>query len=424
MIETFELFPGVTLRCFPDRRFKQNCLSFQILRPMSESEAAKNALLPAVLLRGTRSHPDLRAITLALDDLYGASVGTLVRRVGDYQTTGLYCGFIDDRYTLEGDQILEPMMAFLQELLLDSCCEAGGFRSDFVESEKKNLISTIESELNDKRAYAMGQMLRQMCQEDSYGIPRLGNQQDVAAITPEALYSHYQKILRESPIDLFYVGNAPARQVADLSRKLFSGIRRNYIPLPPQTAFHGGPGSDHTENMDVAQGKLCMGFVTPITNREPDFVAMQLLNVVFGAGMTSKLFVNVREKQSLCYSIGSSYYGSKGIVTVFAGIDFDKEQQTRGEILRQLDACKSGDISPEELASAKEALLSSLRSTHDSPGSIESYYATTAISGFQLTPGEYMERVYATTVQQLIAAAQKLTLHTTYFLKGTDHDQI
>ncbi len=424
MIETYELFPGVTLRCYPDGRFKQNCLSFQILRPMCKAEAAKNALLPAVLLRGTRSHPDLRAITLALDDLYGASVGTLVRRVGDYQTTGLYCGFIDDRYTLEGDRILEPMMAFLRELLLDSCCEAGGFRKDFVESEKKNLISTIESELNDKRAYAMGQMLRRMCREDSYGVPRLGDPQDVAAITPKALFEHYQKILRESPIDLFYVGNAPAQQVADLTRKLFSGIRRNYVTLPPQAPFHGGAGADHTEQMDVTQGKLCMGFVTPITNRDPDFVAMQLLNVVFGAGMTSKLFVHVREKKSLCYSIGSSYYGSKGIVTVSAGIDFDKEQQTREEILHQLAACKAGDITQEELTSAREALLSSLRSTHDSPGSIENYYATTAISGFRLSPAEYMEKVYATTTDQLIAAAQQLTLHTTYFLKGTDHDQI
>ena len=97
MIETVEILPGVTLRCYTDSRFKQGCLSFQLVRPMVAEEAALNALLPAVLLRGCRKYPDMRAITGRLDELYGASVGALVRRVGDYQTTGLHCGFMEDR---------------------------------------------------------------------------------------------------------------------------------------------------------------------------------------------------------------------------------------------------------------------------------------------------------------------------------------
>ena len=138
MIQTFSLWPGVTLRCVQDGRFKQGCLSVQLVRPMAESEAAMNALLPAVLLRGTRQHPSLRAITLALDDLYGAAVSPLVRRVGDYQTTGLYCGFMDERFALPGDKVLEPMADFLRELLFCSPVEQGGFLSRYVDSEKKN----------------------------------------------------------------------------------------------------------------------------------------------------------------------------------------------------------------------------------------------------------------------------------------------
>ena len=103
MIETITLSPNVTLRCCRDPRFKQGCLSFQLVRPMAAEEAAKNALLPAVLLRGTNAHPNLRAITNRLDELYGAAVSPLVRRVGDYQTVGLFCGFMDDRFALPGD---------------------------------------------------------------------------------------------------------------------------------------------------------------------------------------------------------------------------------------------------------------------------------------------------------------------------------
>ena len=418
MIQTIELLPGVTLRCFPDNRFKQGALSFQIIRPMAREEVALNALIPTILLRGTVHHPDLRSITLRLDELYGAAVGSTVRRIGDYQTTGLTCGFIEDKYALPGDQVLQPMLDFLRELLLEPVLEDGGFCRSFTDSEKKNLISTIESELNDKRAYAMNQMLRAMCKADSYGIPRLGSVEDVRAIDARSAYDHYRRILQTSPIHIFYVGTAPAEEVARLLMPIFQGIPRDYQPLEGQTPFQDAGGGELTEIMDVAQGKLCQGYVTPITIRDPRFPAMQVMNTIFGAGMTSKLFMNVREKLSLCYSIGSGYYGSKGLLTVSAGIDFAREQQTRAEIARQLEAIRSGDISDDELRSAKEALLSSLRSTHDAPGSIEGYYATAALSGLAMTPAEYMDAIRAVTAAQVSQAAKELRLHTTYFLKG------
>ena len=418
MIEKIKLLPGVTLRCFRDDRFKQGCLSIQLVRPMRREEAYKNALISAVLLRGTRNYPDLRAITNRLDDLYGAAASTLVRRVGDYQTVGLYCGFMDDRFAMPGDTVFAPLVDFLREVLLDSALEDDIFRHSFVEGEKKNLIATIESERNDKRAYAMSQLLKIMCREDSFGLPRLGEPEQVASVTAKELYDHYRMILRTSPIHLFYVGSATAQTVADLLRPLFAGLSRQVEPLAPQTGFHPCAGRNETEVMEVSQGKLCMGFTTPITNRTPEFPAMQVLNTLFGAGMTSKLFVNVREKLSLCYSIGSGYYGTKGIVSVSAGIDFDREQQTREEILRQMQACKDGNITPEELTAAKQALLSSLRATHDSPSAIEGYYATAALSGMGMSPAQYMEAVEHVTLEQVVAAANTLTLHSTYFLKG------
>ena len=416
MVETLTLHPGVTLRCFRDTRFKQSCLSVQLVRPMCRQEAAQNALLPAVLLRGCRKYPNLRAITHRLDDLYGASVSALVRRIGDYQTTGLYCAFMEDRFALEGDRILAPMMELLGQLLLDPVTEEDGFSGDFVRSEKKNLISTIESELNDKRAYAAGQLLRHMCREDSFGVPRLGDKECVEAITPAGLYAHYRKILRKSPVELFYVGSADPETVAGLLRPLFAGGER--AALPPQTAFHPCEGSHRSEEMEVAQAKLCMGFTTPITNKTPEFAAMQVFNVLYGAGMTSKLFMNVREKLSLCYAIGSGYYSSKGILTVSAGIDTDKEALTRNEIFAQLDACRTGDFTEGELDAAKEAILSSIRAVHDSPGAIESYYSTSALSGNRYSLQAYRIAVENTTAQQVAEAARSLQLHSSFILKG------
>lgn len=418
MIKTFKLLPGVTLRCFPDTRFKQSGLTVQFVRPMCREEAAMNALLPAILLRGCKAYPDMRDITLRLDDLYGAAVGALVRRVGDYHTTGLSCSFMEDRYTLEGDSVLAPMADFLRQLLLEPVLENGVFDRRYVESERRNLILTIESKLNDKRAYASSQMFDKMCTADSYGIPRLGTKEEVAAITPEGLYAHYCRVLRESPVELFYVGSAQPETVAALLKAVFYGLERQPIPLAPQTGFRDGGKGNYTETMDVAQGKLCMGFVTPITLRHPEFAAMQVFNTLFGAGMTSKLFMQVREALSLCYDISSGYYGTKGILTVAAGIDCQQEQQVRQEVLHQLQACCDGHITQEELTAAKEALGFALRATHDSPGAIEGYYAIAALSGQAMTPAEYLQAVDAVTAEDVASAAKTVTLHTVYFLKG------
>lgn len=418
MIQVFTLSPGVTLRCHTDRRFRQGCLSFQLVRPMDGKEAAMNALLPAVLLRGSARYPDLRHITLRLDDLYGASVGTMVRRVGDYQTTGLYCGFMEDRFALEGDRILLPMLDFLRELLLNPALEGNAFRREYVRSEKKNLISAIESERNDKRVYAGSRLLKNMCKADSFGIPRLGETEWTAKITPSALYRHYRRILRESRTELFYVGSADPEGIARALQTRLAEIDRCYVNLPAQTPFHDAGGSSETEEMETSQSQLCLGFTTPITNQSPQFAAMQVFNTLFGAGMTSKLFLNVREKLSLCYSIGSGYYGAKGILTVSAGIDAAQEERTRTEILRQLQACQAGDITPEELTAAREAVLASLRTVHDSPGAIEGYYATAALSGAERTPEVYRAQVEAVTAEDVIAAAATVKPHSDFFLKG------
>jgi predicted Zn-dependent peptidase len=387
---------------------------------MRREEAALNALIPAVLLRGTVHRPDLRAISLHLDDLYGASVGDLVRRVGDYQAVGFYCSFIDDRFALPGDQVLFPLIDLLKELLLQPLTEGEGFCKAYVEGEKRNFIATIEAQRNDKRYYVSQQMLKKMCAEDSYGIPRLGEKEQMEAIDPVSAYAHYQRILRESPVEIFYVGSAKPEILSEKLKEIFQDINRELITLPPHTPLCNSVGGRYSEDMVITQGKLSMGFVTPITSHQPDFAVMQVFNALFGAGMTSKLFVNIREKQSLCYSIDSGYYSSKGIFTVFAGVDTDKEELVEQEIFKQMESCQRGEITDEELTAAKEFVLSGLRGIYDSPGSIEAYECAAAVIGAALTLEQNREMVQAVTVDQIIEAAKSLRYHTTYYLKGVE----
>ena len=219
MEQKIELFPGVSLRGVTTGRFKSACLSCSFLRPLRRTEAAKNALLANVLIQGTEDHPDLQSISQALDSLYGASLGPLVRKNGDIQTWGFYLSFLEDRFALEGDRVLEPMAELLGEVLLRPRLVEGALDPRYVEREKENLISTIETSLNDKRVYAERQMLGAMCREDSFGIPRLGDAADVAAVTPEELYRHYRQTLGTSQVELFYAGSACLEAVAELLRR-------------------------------------------------------------------------------------------------------------------------------------------------------------------------------------------------------------
>lgn len=414
-------FPGgVTLRCIQDTRFKQGILTVQFVQPMAKETAALNALIPAVLLRGCQGAEDLRKITLQLDDLYGAAVGVLVRRIGDYQTTGLSCSFLDDRFALPGEQVLAPMVAFLEKLLFAPVTENGVFSTEFVESEKKNLISSIASQLNNKRAYASLALYRHMCREDSFGIPRLGSIQDVKAITAQSAYDHYQALLRTSPVELFYVGAADPETVAKQVGPMFEKISREPVALPKQESFHSCGGGNFEETMAVSQGKLAMGYATEISLRDPRFAAMQVANTILGGGMTSKLFVNIREKESLCYDISSSYSGAKGILTVQAGIDCDKMDAVQEKVAAQLSAMAGGDITDQELQSAKQALDAGLEAVCDAPGSMESFFGVGVLSGLNRTPAQYRQEVAAVTREDVAAAAKTIMLDTVFCLKGEE----
>lgn len=424
MYQTLELFSGVRLRCIHSSRFKQGVLSIQFLRPMNKNEAAMNALLPDILLRGCAAAPDLQRITARLDDLYGASVAAQVRRIGDYQTTGLACGFIDDRFALPGDRVLEPMIEFMGQLLLEPMTERGGFCREYVSGEKKNLISALEAQLSDKAAYASGKLLKNMCRGDSFAVPRLGGIAQVRKVTAAGLYAHYQKVLRESPVEIFYVGSASLEQVAALLRLVLARLpREQIIVLPPQTALNPAKPSHKSEKMDISQAKLAMGFVTDITNRDGRFGAMQLFNTIFGAGMTSKLFTQLREQQGLCYAIGSAYYAGKGLLTVSAGIDGAQVEQTKTAVLAQLRACQDGGITRQELENAKAAMLSGLRAVSDSPGAMESYFSTTALSGLDRSPERYAQEIQAVELEDVVAAAKTVCFHSSYFLTGEGQDE-
>lgn len=419
MDQRIEIMPQVWLRAIPTDRFKSACLSFSLLRPLRREEAAKNALVANVLLRGTQKHPDLRSISQLLDLYYGAGLGPLVRKNGEIQTCGLFLSFLEDRFALPGDQVLEPVLEFLGEVLFQPRLEGGAFVPEFVAGEKQNLINTMEAMLNDKRAYADRQMLRAMCRDDSFGVPRLGEAEDVPEIEPASLYAHYRSILAHSPVEIFYAGSASPERVAALLRRVLQPLPRDTMDLTGWKPMQKTQNPQYLEEtMDVNQAKLSMGFTTGITTREKEFPTLMVFNALYGAGVTSKLFLNVRERLSLCYYADSTVFGSKGILVVSSGIETGNYAVARDEIMRQLEACCDGEITEQELEAAKQAICSSLRTVADSPGRMEDFAMFGRLSGFPLSVSEYEAAVQAVTAEQVAQVARRIRLDTIFLLKG------
>ena len=349
MIETIELAAGVTLLAVQTEKFKSGCFSFNLMRPHTRAAAPLDALLPSVLLRGSERWPDMRAISMRLDELYGATLGTLVRLRGETKLTGFYADFIEEDFLPAGEAVFAPMVEFFRDILFHPALENGLLNARYVESEKQNLIHAIESAQNDKRVYAAMRMRRIMCEGEAASIPRLGYAEDVAAITPEALTAHWRTVLRTAPIMLFYAGRRTPQEAAALFRPLFDGLERDPVSPPPTVVRRSAETvREITESMDVTQGKLVIGMRTGITASDPDYPALVLLNSVYGSGVTSKLFVNVREKRSLCYYASSAVEKFKGLMIVSSGISFDQYETARDAILAELDACRRGEITPEE----------------------------------------------------------------------------
>ena len=413
-----EILPGVYLTAVQSDKFKTGCFSLNLLRPMKKEEAAANALIPSVLLRGSETCPDIASISAKLDELYGASVGTLVRKKGEVQLVGFSCDYVQDEYVDE--PVFAPVMAFLAELLLNPRLENGAFPEAVVDSEKLNLENAMLSRINDKRTYAASQLIRTMCAGQPYGIPRIGDPDDLTEITAKSLYAHYRDLLATSRVELFYMGSLSPEAVAKVLQTVLADLPRAeaFVPVGTTPAPAARPLQEKTERLDVTQGKLSLGFFTDITAKDPRYPALVLAATVFGGGATSKLFTNVREKMSLCYYASASFEKFKGVLSVSSGVEFSKLETAKTEILRQLEACKAGDITDAELESARGYLVSDLKIAMDSPGRLDDYYMGQILLEQDGTMEDLASAIARVTKQEAADAIQALRLDTIYALEG------
>lgn len=414
-----EIMPGVRLRVVQTDRFKSSCFSVSFLQRLEAGNASKNAAIPRILRRGSRLHPDLESLAAELDALYGARVEPVVRKLGDVQAFGMLCDFVDGRYTGAGKGLLDQCLKLVGEILLDPVVENGGFSEEAVAGERENLKDDIRSEINDKATYAYRRVLHCLYDGAGFGLSELGDVESVDALDGAELYRHYRALLESAPMELFCCGDFAFEQVEAAVKKAFARLERaRVVPVAPSALPMPEGEREIIEQMDMAQAVLMVGAGCGIRFDDPAFPAMRVLSMVLGGGSTSKLFVNVREKKSLCYYTSALYDRFQGAMFLYCGVDPEKVDAARGELLRQLKACVDGEIDDEELVNAKKLLINQFKTIKDSPYPLENYWLSEAVAGTEITPGQAARSLSEVTVSQVAEAARRCNLAITYLLTG------
>ena len=421
-----EIMPGVWLNALRTDKFKTGCLSATLLTQLDKDTASMNALIPFVLRRGTVTSPDMDALSARLDGMYGAAIEPVVRRIGEIQCTGLYASFPEDRYLPAGADEFARTAQLTAEMLLAPNTRGGLLLPSYVDSEKSKLIELIRSRVNDRQGYALQRCIQEMCCCEAYSVLRFGDEETAEAIHYQKLTKHYHDLLSRSPIELFYCGSAPPEEAARVLREAFSTLPRGDIDYDIGTEIRMNSLEEKpretVETLDVSQGKLVIGFRLGECMENADKAPMRVFNAVYGSGVTSKLFTNVRERLSLCYYASSILETHKGLMFVSSGIDEKDFAAARDEILAQLDAVRRGEISDYELSAAKSCFASDMRAVSDSQSELESYYLANAVDGAEVSPAELAALSESVTKEQVAQIARGIECDEIYFLRGSGED--
>lgn len=416
-----KLGAGIGLTCVTTPKFKRAVLRAALVLPLGGPDAALRAALPHVLRRGTVRLPDLRAFGAALDEMYGARIEAMVSKEGDNLVIGFLSDVIDEKYASGAEGLTERVVRLLADLLYDPYVQDGVFSPDYTAGERVNLMDRIAAQKNDPRAYAPKRLTELMCEGEAFGQSVLGTAAQAERITEQKLFAAYQRALSEGRMELFYCGTMPPDTIEELFLKALPERRTDnlYAAHTEVVAQPKNEVREVTEELPVTQGKLSMGFRTggnSLTGGDP--LSYWMFQVLYGGSTSAKLFLNVREKLSLCYYASAQFISAKGLMIVNSGIENDKYEVTKREILHQLQLCRDGDISADEIENARRTLISAWRAMLDEPVQLERYWLAQAIAGTMTQPEERIEAVQTVTQERVIAAANATALDTVYFLKG------
>ena len=382
MAKLITLADKVLLHIIPSDKFTTNIICILIRRPLNRKEVTQTALIPPLLSRGSAKYPTVRDIRLAAETLQGSIFNAQIIKKGEQQILQFFLEYIEGDNTFKGwgldflqEIIKNPLIAPTKNLRTEN--SGFGFHPPYVKSESENLKNRIDSRINNKSEYTNYKCLETMCKGEPFGLYGDGYAEDLPNITPEGLLNHYNNIWADSPVDFIAFGKWDE---ARLKEEIIS----KFGPFPslkeqiPKTILY--PARSNRQiirlNHNTIQGNLCIGLRGEISPIGKSFIHFQLFNEILGGGPNAKLFANIREKESLCYSIFSSIYRFKSLMCIQAGTEPDKLDHVLQLAEHEISAIKKGHFSDGDLKNAKQSLSKKWLAVDDNPSACVDFYVS------------------------------------------------
>lgn len=398
-----------------DPKFKINRVSVSFITRLSK-DAAVNAVIPRLLTKCSAELDTMTKLNRRLAELYSASLIGNVWADGDNQVIDMSVSVLGNGYALDGEDILREAAGILLGCIFRPCLENGEFPAQSLEVEKQNLKDDNDAEINNKTQYAFLRAYEQAFRGEPAEIRWGGTNDEVDAITPASAMSAYKRMLSEMHVEVICAGESDFSGLAEIFAEAFGKTERKPVPLERTVPSTAKPEPYRfTETMDIEQSKLVMFFKTPLR----EIYTLKVMQNLYGGTESSKLFQNVREKQSLCYYCYSRTAYGKGYITAESGVDSANLGKVEAECLNQLESMRNGEFTEDEITKVKLFLCNVLRAGLDTVGGvIMKCFSGIMIPEYAITVDEMSEKINAVTREDIIRAAKSLTLDTVFVMKS------
>lgn len=413
----FKLQDGVNLNIIKTRKFKTICIAVLFKQKLDKKYATLNALLPIILYKGSKKYNSINKICIKTEEMFGASFYTDIMKKGDNQILEFLIEFIPEFVKI--DEVTE----FLSEVILNPLVEESSFNKEYFNLAKQEVKDIINNRINDKKEYSKFRTVEEMFKGENFGLSADGYIEDFKErnINEDTLFKHYKKVIQESEINIIVIGNIEESKIKESLEKNFISMlkNRNFKNIEYDKNLKEKTESKFiTENFNISQGKLCIGFRTNILPENKLFFALLVGNEILGGSAGSKLFFNVREKESLCYYINSFIFLFKGALVVQAGIDFDKFEDVLKSIKEEVKNIKNGKFESLDISNAINTLEKNYTSILDYNFSTMDFYLTNLLANIPYDVNEFIENIKKVKKDDITKAFENIWLDTCYFMKG------
>ncbi|MFS0966671.1 EF-P 5-aminopentanol modification-associated protein YfmF [Enterococcus thailandicus] len=416
---TNKLAEGVNLHVLQTKKYKTIRIFIRFTTRLDRAVITQRSLLSSLLETNSLNYPDQTQLSAKLAELYGASFGWNVSKKGNLHWLNAGISFVNGDY-VNDSKILLQVVDFLKEVIFAPNIVVGQFDNQTFDLEKNNLKTYLESLDEDKQTLASLALQRLYFEQtDAQRIPSFGTVKDLKEITAESLATYYQKVLAEDQVDIFVIGDVNETEVTEAIQTLPFTDREFVHP----EIFYAQPQSnvikERQMHESVVQAKLNLAYQTNVYYNQPERFSLMVFNGLFGGFPHSKLFMNVREKESLAYYASSSVDTFRGFMTVQTGIDGKNREKVLHLIHKQLESLRNGEITDLDLAQTKAMLKNQYLLSLDAPqAAIESTYLDNWLPETKLTDDEWLARLESITIKDVQKIADQVELQAIFFLDG------